>query len=116
MFLLFSGSQRQNSSSFIVAKYLEKYFTQVVKMIVELLDVRELNLPLHNIVFSSVENAPNDLNSLGIFFKTNVFVNVLPEYNGMYPSLVQNLFDQSPRQMHKLYGIAIASNYSLGGM
>jgi NAD(P)H-dependent FMN reductase len=108
------GSQRQNSSSFIVAKYLQKYLTQFDKTIVALLNIREFNLPLLDRVFSTVENASNDLNPLGIFFKSNVFVIVLPEYNGMYPASVQNLFDHSPRQKQKVYGIATASNGSLG--
>ena len=114
---IISGSPRQDSGSYRVALFLEKYLSEHTRHSVNVVDVREWNLPLLQQVFSSVENTPAAYRPLAErIFAADAFILVSPEYNGSYSPAMQNLLDHFPKQSHKAFGIVTASPGAMGGM
>ena len=113
-----TGSPRKNSLSFRVALFLDKLLKEKTDHHIEIIDVREYNVPpMLQEVISSVDKAPGDLKVLaGTMFKTDAFILVTPEFNGSYTPALKNLFDHFPKQMHKTFGIVTTSPGSMGGM
>lgn len=113
-----SGSPRQESVTFRLASFLQKYLQQNTLHSIHILDVREWNFPaLQEEVYSSVDNTPEHYKPLAArMFGASAFIIVTPEYNGSYTPSMKNLFDHFPKQLHKAFGIATASNGSLGGI
>jgi len=114
---IISGSPRKESVSHRVAVFLHKYFTEKTHHSVNIIDVRDWNLPLLQHVFSSVENTPDAFKPLAErMFAADAFIIVTPEYNGGYSPALQNLMDHFPKQNHKAFGIVTASPGAMGGM
>jgi len=113
-----SGSPRQESVTFRIALFLQKYFQQNSSHTVNIIDVREWNFPaLQEEVYSSITNTPQQYKPLAKrMFEAHAFIIVTPEYNGSYTPSMKNLFDHFPKQMHKTFGIVTASTGSLGGI
>ena len=114
---IISGSPRTESVTHRVAVYLQKYLTEKTEHTVNIIDVREWNLPLLQSVFSSVEKTPDQYKPLAErMFAADAFILVTPEYNGSYSPALQNLLDHFPKQSHKAFGIVTASPGAMGGM
>lgn len=114
---IISGSPRKESGSYRVAVYLQKYLATKTQHIVNIIDVRDWNLPLLQTVFSSVEKTPDTFKPLAErIFAADAFILVTPEYNGSYSPALQNLLDHFPKQSHKAFGIVTASPGAMGGM
>lgn len=115
---IISGSPRQESVTFRLAAFLQKYIRQKAAHSVEIIDVREWNFPtLQETVFTSVAVTPEEYKPLAKrMFNANAFIIVTPEYNGSYTPPMKNLFDHFPKQLHKTFGIVTASTGSLGGI
>jgi NAD(P)H-dependent FMN reductase len=114
---IISGSPRKESVSHRVAVFLQKYLSEKTEHTVNIIDVRDWNLPLLQNVFSSVEKTPDQFKPLAQrMFAADAFILVTPEYNGSYSPALQNLLDHFPKQSHKAFGIVTASPGAMGGM
>ena len=114
---IISGSPRKDSLSNRVALFLQKYLTEKTSHTVNIIDVREWNLPLLQHVFMSVDKTPDAYKPLAErMFAADAYILVTPEYNGSYSPALQNLLDHFPKQAHKAFGIVTASPGAMGGM
>jgi NAD(P)H-dependent FMN reductase len=114
---IISGSPRINSVTRRVALHLQIMLSQNTDHEIGLIDMREWDLPSMQIVFSSVENTPEQWKPLSErVFAADAFILVSPEYNGSYSPALKNLLDHFPKQHHKPFGIATASLGALGGI
>lgn len=113
-----SGSPRNESITFRLVMFLQKYLQEKTRHDVNILDVREWPLSvMQQDVFTSVENTPDDLKPLTLrMMNADAFIMVTPEYNGSYTPALKNLFDHYPKQSHKAFGIVTASPGAMGGM
>lgn len=114
---IISGSPRKESGSHRLALFLRKHLTEQTTHTVNMLDVRDWNLPLLQQVFTSVDTTPPAFRPLAErMFAADAFMLVTPEYNGGYSPALQNLLDHFPKQNHKAFGIATASPGAMGGI
>ena len=114
---IISGSPRKESTTHRLALFLKNYMNEKTEHNINIIDVREWDLPLQQEVFTGVEHAPAMLQPLAKrMFEANAFIMVSPEYNGSYTSALKNLFDHFPKQNHKTFGIVTASPGAMGGM
>ena len=115
--LIISGSPRGNSLTHRVALYLKEVFRRHGEHEVDILDCREVEFPLLQGVFTSVETTPDAFKSASEkMFGADAFVLLTPEYNGSYSAALKNLLDHYPKQHRKVFGIATASPGGLGGV
>jgi NAD(P)H-dependent FMN reductase len=113
---IISGSPRQRSLTVRVAKHL---FTRLKeeKVDVELIDLRDHQIPFVETVWSSLEKVPAEFKELGEkIFSADAFILVSPEYNGGYSPALKNLLDHFPKQSRKVFGIATGTDGALGAM
>jgi NAD(P)H-dependent FMN reductase len=83
----------------------------------EIIDLREIEMPQLQMVFTSVEAAPEAYKEVArSMFAADSFILVTPEYNGSYSAALKNLLDHFPKQHHKAFAIATASPGGLGGV
>lgn len=114
---IISGSPRENSVTNRVALFLQKHLSAHTTHTVNIIDVRDWNLPLLQQVFTSVEKTPDAYKPLAErVFAADAFILVTPEYNGSYSPALQNLMDHFPKQAHKPFGLVTASTGAMGGM
>jgi NAD(P)H-dependent FMN reductase len=114
---IIAGSPRQGSVTLRVALFLQKQFKEKTEHNIGLINMQDYNLPFVQNVWSSVDKAPDEFKELaGRMFAANAFVIVTPEYNGSYSPAMKNLFDHFPKQMHKAFGLAPASDGAMGGI
>lgn len=114
---IISGSPRKESVTHRIAVFLKKYLTEHSSHTVDIIDIRDWNLPLLQQVFTTVEKTPEQFKPLAErMFAANAFILVTPEYNGSYSPALQNLLDHFPKQVHKAFGIATGSTGPMGGM
>jgi NAD(P)H-dependent FMN reductase len=114
---IISGSPRKGSVTHRLALFLKNQLTEKTTHEINIIDVRDWNLPLLQDVFMSVEKTPNEFKPLAEqMFAADAFILVTPEYNGSYSPAMQNLLDHFPKQNHKVFGIAPASVGGMGGM
>ena len=114
---IISASPRKESTTHRVALFLKKYMSEKTEHNVNIIDVRDWELPLQQEVFTSVDRTPEMLRPLAKHvFEANAFIMVSPEYNGSYTAALKNLFDHFPKQTHKTFGIVTASPGAMGGM
>ena len=114
---IISGSPRKGSVTHRLALFLKNQLNEKTAHEVNIIDVREWNLPLLQDVFRSVETTPIEFKELAKkMFSADAFILVTPEYNGSYSPAMQNLLDHFPKQNHKVFGIAPASVGGMGGM
>jgi len=115
--LIISGSPRGNSITNRVAIHLEKAIAGSTEHEVEILDVREVQMPRLQSIFTSVEATPAAYKSVSEkMFSADAFILLTPEYNGSYSAALKNLLDHYPKQHHKVFAIATASPGALGGV
>lgn len=114
---IIAGSPRDNSITYRVALFLKNFLSTHTHHQVNIIDVRDWNLPLLQNVFTSVETTPEEFKPLSRrMFAANAFILVTPEYNGSYTPALKNLLDYFPKQTHKSFGIVTASPGMMGGM
>lgn len=114
---IISSSPRQNSTTCRVAYYLLQRLKEQTEHTIHLIDMREVDLPMIQNVWSSLEKVPEKYASLGkTIFETDAFILVTPEYNGTYAPAMKNLLDHFPKQSRKPFGIVTASPGSMGGI
>lgn len=114
---IISGSPRGNSITNRVALHLKKLMQERTDHEVDIIDVRENELPLLQSVFTSVESTPEPYKEITErMLKADAFILLTPEYNGSYSAPLKNLLDHFPKQHHKVFAIATASPGMLGGI
>ena len=114
---IIAGSPRENSVTHRVALFLKKILTERTSHKVNIIDVREWELPLLQNVFVSVDATPEEFKPLSTrMFNAHAFILATPEYNGTYTSAMKNLLDHYPKQSHKAFGIVTASPGMMGGI
>lgn len=114
---IISGSPREKSVTHRVALFLKKILQEKTSHTVDIIDVKEWNLPMLQNVFVSVDVTPDEYKPLSKrMFNAHAFILVTPEYNGSYTPAMKNLLDHYPKQSHKAFGIATASPGMMGGM
>lgn len=115
---IISASPRQASATHRLVLFLEKYLRDITPHDVNVIDVRDWELPLlQQEVYKSEGVAPLALQPLAKrMLNADAFILVSPEYNGSYTSALKNLFDHFPKQPHKAFGIVTASTGALGGI
>ena len=112
-----SGSPRGNSVTYRVALHLQNVIQQSSDHEVEIIDLREIEMPQLQTIFSSVDSTPDEYKPVAkSMFAANAFILVTPEYNGSYSAALKNLLDHFPKQHHKVFAIATASPGGLGGV
>ncbi len=113
---IISGSPRGNSITFRMAIHLEKAIKNA-GYDAGIIDLREVELPLLQSVFTTVESAPDIYRDVvRRMFDAKAFILITPEYNGSYSAALKNLLDHFPKQHHKVFGIVTATTGALGGV
>jgi NAD(P)H-dependent FMN reductase len=114
---IISGSPRVTSVTRRVALYLKNWLKENSEHEVNIIELKDWQLPPVQTVFVSVEKTPDDFKPLAErIFNADAFILVTPEYNGSYSPAMKNLLDHFPKQHHKPFGIVTASTGPLGGM
>jgi NAD(P)H-dependent FMN reductase len=114
---IISGSPRINSMTRRVALHLKKYMKQNTSHEIDLIDMRDWNLPAVQTVFVSVDKTPEEFRPLAErIFNADAFILATSEYNGSYSPALKNMLDHFPKQHHKPFGIATASPGAFGGL
>lgn len=112
---IISGSPKGNSLTFRLALHLQKALQS--KHEVEIIDLRKVEFPQLQTVFTSVETTPEEYRDVAaLMFRAQAFVLITPEYNGSYSAPLKNLLDHFPKQHRKVFGIVTASTGMLGGV
>ena len=112
---IISGSPRANSVTRRVALYLKNQLKQNTAHEVNIIDLKDWQLPPVQSVFVSVEKTPDPFKPLAErIFNADAFILVTPEYNGSYSPAMKNLLDHFPKQHHKPFGIVTASTGPVG--
>jgi len=114
---IISGSPRGNSITNRVALHLKNQIEEKTDHEVNIIDVRENEMPLLQAVFTSVESTPEPFKEVADrMLNAKAFILLTPEYNGSYSAALKNLLDHFPKQHHKVFAIATASTGMLGGI
>lgn len=114
---IISGSPRGNSVTNRIALHLKEQIRQRTDHEVDIIDVRENELPLLQSVFTSVESSPEPYKQITErMLNAHAFILLTPEYNGSYSAPLKNLMDHFPKHHHKVFAIATASTGMLGGI
>lgn len=115
--IVFSGSARPQRQSHQVALEVIKRLGEQGHT-VTLLDVRELNFPLLEDTYASLESPSEKMaeTSHAIAEADGILV-VSPEHNGSYSGALKNTMDYFYKEyFHKPFGIIVVSNGMLGGI
>ena len=114
---IISGSPRANSVTRRVALYLKNWLRHNTPHEINIIDLKDWNLPPVQSVFSSLDKTPDEFKPLAErIFSTDAIILVTPEYNGSYSPAMKNLLDHFPKQQHKPFAIATASPGPMGGI
>ncbi len=114
---IISGSPRPNSVTHRVALHLQKQLQEKTEHHIDIIHLKDWNLPAVQSVFVSVDYTPEEFKPLTKrMFAADAFILVSPEYNGSYSPAMKNLVDHFPKQHHKPFGIVTASPGPLGGI
>ena len=114
---IISGSPRVNSVTRRVAIHLKNWIIENTEHEVDIIDLRDWNLPPVQSVFVSPDKTPAEYRPLAErIFEADAFILVTPEYNGSYSPAMKNLLDHFPKQHHKPFGIVTASPGGFGGI
>jgi len=114
---IISASPRAKSVTHRVAIFLQNYFEEHTDHEIDMLDVRDYDMPQLKDVWASVEKTPDEYKPLAEkVFGAEAFIMVTPEYNGSYSPAMKVIFDQFPKQSRKAFGIVTASPGAMGGM
>lgn len=114
---IISGSPRVNSVTRRVALNLKNWLDNNTEHEIDIIDMKDWDLPAVQSVFVSVDRTPDEFKPLAErIFNSDAFILVTPEYNGSYSPAMKNLLDHFPKQHHKPFGIVTASPGAFGGI
>lgn len=114
---IISGSPRINSVTRRVALHLKNRLTQNTSHDIDIIDMKDWNIPPVQSVWVSPEKAPLEFQPVAErVFAADAFILVTPEYNGSYAPALKNLLDHFPKRHHKPFGIVTASPGAMGGI
>jgi NAD(P)H-dependent FMN reductase len=114
---IISGSPRIASITRRVALHLKNWIAQNSTHDVEIIDMKDWNVPPVQSVWVSPEKAPIEFQPLAeTIFAADAYILVTPEYNGSYSPAMKNLLDHFPKRHRKPFGIATASPGAMGGI
>ena len=114
---IISGSPRTNSVTRRVALHLKDWLSQNSNHDVDIIDMRDWNIPPIQAAWSSIDKAPVEFQPLAErIFNADAYILVSPEYNGSYSPAMKNLLDHFPKRHHKPFGIVTASPGAMGGI
>ena len=114
---IISGSPRNDSITYRAALHLQKALKQRTRHDIEIIDLRDIDLPPMQAVFTSLNETPEQYRAIAKkIFEADAFILVTPEYNGSYAPAMKNLLDHFPKQQRKPFGIVTASPGAFGGM
>ena len=114
---IISGSPRVSSVTRRVALYLKNWLRNNTSYEINIIDLKDWNLPPVQFVFSSIDKTPHEFKPLAErIFSADAIILVTPEYNGSYSPAMKNLLDHFPKQQHKPFAIATASPGAMGGI
>ena len=114
---IISGSPRTNSVTHRVALHLKDWLSQNNTHDVDIIDMRDWNIPPIQAAWSSIDKAPVEFQPLAErIFNADAYILVSPEYNGSYSPAMKNLLDHFPKRHHKPFGIVTASPGAMGGI
>lgn len=84
---------------------------------VDIIDMKEWNVPPIQSVWSSLEKVPDEFKPLAErIYNADAYILLTPEYNGGYSPALKNLLDHFPKRHHKPFGIVTASPGAMGGI
>jgi NAD(P)H-dependent FMN reductase len=114
---IISASPRTHSVTHRVAVFLQNHLQHQTDHEIDMIDVRDYDIPHLQEVWTSVERTPDPFKPLSEkMFGADAFIMVTPEYNGSYAPAMKVIFDQFPKQSRKTFGIVTASPGAMGGM
>ncbi|MBK7560413.1 MAG: NAD(P)H-dependent oxidoreductase [Chitinophagaceae bacterium] len=114
---IISGSPRINSVTRRVALHLKNRLTQNTSHDIDIIDMKDWNIPPVQSVWVSPDKAPLEFQPVAErVFAADAFILVTPEYNGSYAPALKNLLDHFPKRHHKPFGIVTASPGAMGGI
>lgn len=116
--LVILGSVRQGRMSERVAKFVMTRLALVVNLEAELVDLRELNLPIMEERLGRIEPTPPPVAELGAkIVATDAIIIVTPEYNRGYPGVLKNALDYYFKEYRKkVVGLVTVSDGGRGGV
>ncbi len=114
---IISGSPRIASVTRRVALHLKNWLSQNSTHEVDIIDMKDWNVPAVQSVWVSPEKAPVEFQPLAErIFSADAYILVTPEYNGSYSPAMKNLLDHFPKRHRKPFGIVTASPGAMGGI
>ena len=116
--LVILGSVREGRMSERVAKFVMTRLALVPDVDAELVDLRELNLPIMEERLGKIEPTPPKVAELGAkIVATDAIIIVTPEYNRGYPGVLKNAIDYYFREYRKkVVGFVTVSDGGRGGV
>jgi len=114
---IISGSPRANSVTHRVALHVKNWLSQNSEHEVDIIALKEWNIPFVQSVWVSPDKVPVEFKPLAErIINADAYILVTPEYNGSYSPALKNLLDHFPKRHHKTFGIVTASPGAMGGM
>lgn len=114
---IISGSPRTASVTRRVALYLQGWLKKNTSHEIDLLEMKDWDVPPVQSVWVTPDKAPVALQPLAEkIFNADGYILVTPEYNGSYSPAMKNLLDHFPKRHHQPFGIVTASPGAMGGM
>ena len=112
------GSIRRNRESFKVAQFAIGCLEKRHGVATQLLDLKELNLPMMEERLRFRNDAPSSITEFSqTVSRADAIVIVTPEYNGGYPGVLKNALDYlKPEYKRKPFGIITVSAAESGGV
>ena len=114
---IISGSPRTASVTRRVALYLQGWLKKNSSHEIDLIEMKDWDVPPVQTVWVTPDKAPVELQPLAEkIFNADGYILVTPEYNGSYSPAMKNLLDHFPKRHHQPFGIVTASPGAMGGM
>jgi NAD(P)H-dependent FMN reductase len=115
---LILGSIRRNRESAKVAKFALGWLQQLPTVRTELLDLKELCLPMMEERLRFRDDAPLSVREFSSRIgRADAILIVTPEYNGSYPGVLKNALEYlKPEYARKPFGIVTVSAAETGGI
>lgn len=112
------GSIRRNRESIKVARFALKALSEFSLVQTELIDLRELNIPMMEERLRFRNDAPASAGELSLKIRrADSIVIVTPEYNSGYPGVLKNALDYlKDEYKYKPFGIITVSSAWSGGI
>jgi NAD(P)H-dependent FMN reductase len=112
------GSIRRNRESIKVAQFAMRYLQSMHVVDAELLDLREMNLPMMEERLRFRDDAgPELLEFSAKIGRADSILIVTPEYSGSFPGVLKNAIDYlKPEYQRKTFGIITVSAAITGGV